>query len=392
MDIKSIHLVSDISQESSGPSYSIPRLCETLDGHGVRALLTTLDTLKVKDCNDQLSSRPYHYKFPLGVGPLRLGNSPKMHKWLKNQVKDGDVDIVHNHEMWQINSLYPGWVTKGSKVKLMVSPRGVFSDWAMESGSRLKKVFWRLLQRPSLVNVACFHATGEHEYVDIRKRGFHQPVAIIPNGIDIPVGIDVTQPKAGRTLLFLGRIHPVKGLDLLLKAWRLLQSHHPDWNLEIAGTDVLNGESSGYMNKLKVLASSLKLNRVQFVGELTGEKKFHAYAKADLYILPSRSENFGVTVAESLAAGTPVITTTGTPWRELDEKGCGWCVDPVNSALSERLDKSMQLSRAELKTMGGKGSKWMVDHFSWDRVGRMMVDVYKWVLTGSNRPRFVYVD
>lgn len=384
--INAIHTISTIGEESSGPSYSVPRLCKSLICHDINVALATIDWLPLVNPPEFLRT------FSLGVGPKRVGRSPEMYRWLKSKVRTREVDIIHGHEMWQMNALYPGWVTKGQKAKLVFSPRGTLSSWAMNQGSSLKGMFWSLFQRPAIENTACFHATGEHEYDDIRRLGFRQPVAIIPNGIDIPIVEELGRSESGRVVLFLGRMHPVKGIDNLLKAWSVIQDIHPDWRLEIAGSDVTNGMSSGYLLELKTLARSLKTKRVFFMGELNGDQKFRAYRKADLYVLPSRSENFGVTIAESLASGTPVLTTTGTPWEKLNEKDCGWCIDLNDTKLSDSLGKAMELSQDRLRRMGKKGVDWMSDEYSWERIGKMTSSVYEWLLYGGNKPACVNID
>ncbi len=124
--------------------------------------------------------------FPLSPGPQRLGRSQKMYRWLSAEVASGRVDVMHNHGMWQMNALYPGWSVRGSRSTFVVSPRGSLSAWAMSHGSRAKRLVWPLLQRPALSAATCFHATAESEYGDVRRMGFAQPVAIIPNGVDVP--------------------------------------------------------------------------------------------------------------------------------------------------------------------------------------------------------------
>jgi len=175
-----IHVVPAITEEASGPSYSVVRLCQSLIEAGEDLTLAAMDW-------SRLSSMPAFMKiFPLGVGPRRLGRSPEMSRWLMGETTAGTVNVVHSHGMWQMNAAYPGWAVKERKTKLVVSPRGAFSTWAMNHGSRFKRIFWPLIQRPALVPASCFHGTSESEHEDIRRLGFKQPVAIIPNGIDVP--------------------------------------------------------------------------------------------------------------------------------------------------------------------------------------------------------------
>src|SRR5262249_53732234 len=157
-------------------------------------------------------------------------------KWLTQQAAASAVHVIHNHGMWQMNTVYPGWAVKRRTTKLVASPHGSLSTWAMNHGSRSKALFLPLLQRPTFDRAGCFHATSEAEYGDIRRLGFLQPVAIIQAGIDIPELIPKA-PTFQRKLLFLGRIHPVKGIDILLHAWHAVADSFPDWQLLIVGPD-----------------------------------------------------------------------------------------------------------------------------------------------------------
>jgi glycosyltransferase involved in cell wall biosynthesis len=192
-----IQVVPAIAEEASGPSYSVVRLCESLIDQGQEVTLAALDWAPMP------SPQPFLKTFPLGWGPRRLGRSPTMRRWLEEQVRSNSVDLLHNHGMWMMNAVYPGRAARNGNINLVVSPRGAFSAWAMQYGSIMKNSFWSFLQRPALENAACFHATAVSEYEDIRRMGFRQPVAIIPNGIDIP---DLPPKKQGD--FAVPRAHP----------------------------------------------------------------------------------------------------------------------------------------------------------------------------------------
>jgi glycosyltransferase involved in cell wall biosynthesis len=213
----------------------------------------------------------------------------------------------------------------------------------------------------SLKQAVCFHATAENEYQEIRALGLQQPVCIIPNGIDIP---DLSPEKVShkRTLLFLGRIHPTKGVDYLLRAWHVVYRQFPEWELEIVGPD-----NEGYLFKMKRLASKLRLERVLFRGPLYGRDKERAYQRADIFVLPTHSENFGLAVAESLACGTPAIVTKGAPWEGLEKNNAGWWIDIGVEPLVSCLQKAMKLERGKLAQMGSAGREWMKREFSWKK-------------------------
>lgn len=384
--MKLIHVVPSIAEESSGPTYSVTRLCESLIGQGDDVTLAALDW-------KHLSSPPAYLKqFPIGFGSRRLGRSPALNRWLHTSVSSGSVDVLHNHGMWQMNSIYPAWATRRSATRLVVSPRGAFSKWAMNYGSWTKAVFWPVLQRPALRHADCFHATSEAEYEDIRRLGFDQPVAVIPNGIDLPPNEDKAVASAQRTLLFLGRIHKTKGLDLLLRAWAELQVDFPDWYLLIVGSDEGYHGSSGYLAELRQTTVDLGLARVTFAGELHGSKKRAAYRRAELFVLPTHSENFGIAVAEALAAGIPAVVTRGAPWQGLIEYGAGWWIDISVEALIVGLRGAMSLDPLTLETMGQNGREWARKDFAWDGIGRMMSDTYRWLVGElAERPEWVRV-
>ncbi|MEI7994210.1 MAG: glycosyltransferase [Methylococcaceae bacterium] len=381
-----IEIVPSITQEASGPTYVMLRLCDSLIDHGQQVTLATLDW-------EWMPLPPLYLKtFQLGWGPRRLGISPAMRLWLNAKVFSKDVDILHNHGMWQMNSLYPGWAASKGKLNLVVSPHGAFTKWAMQNGSNLKKFFWPVLQRPALDYATCFHATAVSEYEDIRRLGFTQPVAIIPIGIDIPI-LPPKQSNDIRTLLFLSRIHHKKGLDMLIPAWRAVQSRFPDWQLVIAGSDVGHYGKSGYLEELHLLIQSLGAERIKFVGPLYGTAKMQTYRDSDLYILPTYSENFGITVTEALAAGTPAIVTKGAPWEGLETNEAGWWIDIGIDPLVACLEDAMSRSPDQLKQMGQHGRSWMESEFAWPQIGAQMAATYQWLLNKSLPvPAWVRVD
>lgn len=375
-----IHVVPAVTEEASGPSYSVPRLCESLIEAGVVVHLATLDQGPLP------VSLPYLKAFPLGIGPRRLGASPSMRRWLVEEAASGRVDLIHNHSLWMMPNVYPGRACRRGRCLLVVSPRGTLSTWALRRSALQKKIFWRLLQAPVLQAAACFHVTAESEYEDIRRLGFLQPVCILPNGIDLPPFAEV--PKVGRrVLLFLGRMHPVKGVDSLLRSWQSVEHRFPDWELHLAGPD--NG---GYLAEMQGLAAELRLERVVFRGKLLGEEKWRAYRSASLFVLPTYSENFGMTVAEALAAGTPTIVTKGAPWGGLKEQGAGWWIDIGVDPLVACLEQALGLPEMRLAEMGRAGREWMKRDYSWDRIGTQVSLAYRWLLEGGEAPPWVRSD
>jgi len=179
-------------------------------------------------------------------------------------------------------------------------------------------------------------------------------------------------------------LHVKKGVDRLLRAWTALAPERPDWCLWIAGPD-----DGGHEGELRALAASLRTPRVTFMGPVYGDEKRALYRRALLHVLPSHSENFGMTVAEALASGTPVIATRATPWSGLLREGCGFWIELGVEPLLHALHEATRLERAELLRLGARGRAWMQRDFSWDRVAREMAGVYRWLRAGGTAPASV---
>jgi glycosyltransferase involved in cell wall biosynthesis len=299
------------------------------------------------------------------------------------------ADIIHNHGLWLMPNVQAGWTARALERPLVVSPRGMLAPAALTFSRLKKRTFWALLQGPALRGAACFHATSEQEYDEIRAFGIAHPVAIIRNGIDIAdvSGEQSVVPATERTILSLGRLHPKKGLDRLLQAWVRIEPHHPDWHLRIVGP-----AERSHDDELRGLSATLGLKRVSIEGPIYGEAKSSAYRDADLFVLSTLNENFGVTVAEALAAGTPVISTKGAPWAGLETEKCGWWIDHGVEPLAAALDRAMTMPREALSAMGGNGRTWMARDFSWDRVAAEMLAVYRWLARGTEAPATVRFD
>ena len=367
-----IHTIPSIAEVAAGPTYSVVRLCDGLVRAGCAVTLLAIDKPGHR-------AVPEHTRlFPPGPPPSRLGICGSMARWLDAEARDGKIELLHNHSLWMMPNVYPGRVAARHHIPYIVSPRGTLATGALRSGSWVKSLFWPLVQAPSLRAVTAFHATSDGECADIRARGFHQPIAVIPNGVDVP-------PRAERaagppTILFLGRIHPSKGVETLLRAWARVAGAHPDWRLRIVGPD-----NAGHLGTMQRLARSLDLPRTSFDGPLTGAAKFQAYADASVYALPTQFENFGMTVAESLCMATPVIVTKGAPWQGLESNRCGWWIDAGVDACAAALDTAMRTRPEALQAMGERGRNWMIESFGWGSISERMRALYQWVLDGMPR-------
>lgn len=257
--------------------------------------------------------------------------------------------------------------------------------WAWRHHRFRKRVAMLIGQSAAIRATACFHATAPMEADFIRELGFRAPIAVVHNGVVIP-NIDGSTPRveSGRTLLFLSRVHRKKGVDILLRSWRNVQDRFNDWNLCIVGPDC-----DGYLDEMKRLAASLGTQRVTFTGRVTEKEKREYYRRAELYVLPTHNENWGVTVADALAHGLPGIVSRGAPWSGLEQHRCGWWIDNTVESLTECLRVALAISPSGLAERGQRGREWMQREFSWASAGEMMAATYRWLLNGGAAPEWV---
>jgi len=381
-DYRAVQITPAIARESSGPSYSVIRLNEALRDQGIDSCVAALDWPGTR------AGLPNVRLFKMGFGPKRPGRSPEMMRWLRELAANCPSLILHGHAMWQATGWYPSWAAKGTDARVVISPRGTFGHAAFVGGSILKRAAWPLLQRPACRAAACFHATASSEAQEIRALGFDQPIAVVPNGIDVlPTECDAG--TRAKTVVFLGRIHPKKDIPTLMRAWHAIEPEYPEWSLCVAGSDETYYGVSGHLDEIKSLCGELALTRVSFVGDVHGGAKRELLNSAALFVLPTKNENFGIAVAEALAHGVPAIVTKGAPWMGLNEHKAGWWIDFGVDPLVHALRHALSSAPEQLAAMGARGREWMIRDFSWNVVGAKMAETYRWLHGQRPKPDWV---
>lgn len=352
-----------------GPSRSVPNLAAALArlGHEVE-LCTTGDTSFASPApglNVTGGRRGW---------PHAIGRSSD----LARQLRHGDWDVIHHHALWHRTLHYSAREARRQQVPLVLAPRGMMMPWAWDHHRSRKRWATRLLHPGAFAAVTGWHATSESEAEAIRALGFNQPVCVAPNGVNLPAAEDLssaathwreTNPAlAGnrRVALFYSRFHAKKRVIELIDLWA--QVAPPDWLLLVVGIpDQYSAkEIAGY-----ALRGALT-DRVQVHD---GRSHPAPYAVAELTLLPTHSENFGLVVAESLAAGVPVGVTATTPWAGINTHGCGWCGDWENYGehLAALLDQPPELLRA----MGTRGRNWVAKDYSWNASAQRLLAFYE---------------
>lgn len=381
--LRVIQTLASVDAEASGPSYSVPRLCRSLGELGHRVELLTLGAPSVAEAGNVR-----HERFARDLSWSRQLAKAGASWQMRRALARADADVFHTHGLWMMPNVYPAGISQAKGRPFVLSPRGMLGADALKFSYPAKQVFWALFQGKSARAVTCFHATAHSELEDIRAFGLSQPVAVIPNGIDLPAIVSRPTPEgegAAPYVLSLGRIHPKKGLDRLVAAFAIVSAEFPDWRLRIIGPD-----ECGCASALQRQAASLGLSRVSVEPPVFGSEKQSILEGAEVFALPTLHENFGMTVAESLAVATPVISTEGAPWAGLGENRCGWWVKHGPEPMAAALREAMSMPAMERREMGRRGREWMERDFAWTAIAEQMAGVYRWLVTGGVRPNCIW--
>jgi glycosyltransferase involved in cell wall biosynthesis len=365
------HIVPSLEDRHGGPSKSVRALANSLAQQGETVdLLTTVEAgqLVTLDGRDTATVRT----FPR-VTPRWLSRSPGLQQYLQT----AGYDCVHNHSLWLLPLRYAHEAALRSDIPLVISPRGMMSGWAYRHRRWRKRLAELFVHPHALTGAAGWHATSPAEADDIRQLGFTQPVCVSPNGVAAPTDADLSVARASwnefcpatrqrPVALFYSRFHRKKRLRELIDLW--LSVPRGDWLLLIVGVE--EDYTAAGLNALIAAAGGQERITV-----FDGANRPPPYAVASLFVLPSHSENFGLVIAEALAAGVPALVTDTTPWQGLAAQDCGWCVPweifgtTLNTALGTR--------RGVLEAMGARGRTWAQREFSWQRAARLLREFYQ---------------
>lgn len=327
-------------------------------------------------------------------GPGFFGYAPM----LAPALAAAQLDLLHVHGLW----MYPSvaglhWARKHQRPYL-ITPHGMLDPWAVRNALWKKRLAGWLYEDAHLRGAACLHALCESEAEAIRAYGLRNPICIIPNGIDRPADTPADPPSwqtgfpdGARVLLYLGRLHPKKGLLNLLRAWSMVrQARHSadDWRLVIAGWD-----QEGHEFELKSQAIKLGIQEtVFFVGSQFDEAKAASYRSADAFVLPSFSEGLPMTVLEAWSHSLPVLMTPQCNLSVGYHAEAALRIDPTPESITIGLAALFGLSDADRAAIGERGRALVSHYFNWPEIAEQMLSVYFWVLGQAPRPKCVHLD
>jgi glycosyltransferase involved in cell wall biosynthesis len=382
-------VTSSVSRSAGGLFDALRGMVRQLPDHGVAAHVYGLEDMHTQLDRAAWDATPLTTSRPLG--PPSIGFSPAMRRALMCS----NAALVHTHGIWMHPSAdVVAWQRKYRKPYL-ISPHGMLDRWILDR-SRVKKWFaLTVYERSHLRGAACFHALSLEEARGIRAAGFSQPIAIIPNGVEVPEAEVHAKPswwdeslQGKRLLLYFGRLHPKKGLDNLLLAWKsLIRAGLLDQRLVL----VLGGwGDQAYVDQLHKIVDGPTVDyRVRFVGPQFGDAKRQTYAACDGLILPSFSEGLPMVPLEAWSHGLPCALTEACNLPEGFEAGAAFRVETNVEDIKRFLVQFGANSQRELVETGERGRALVVERFEWSQVAHRMAKVYRWLIDDGERPNFV---
>jgi glycosyltransferase involved in cell wall biosynthesis len=376
--------IATLDSRQGGPARSVPALCRVLANFAADVELVTV----AEHCREIKGSPDDNF-----VTTVIPANGDRYHSrsWarqFKEALRKGlraKGGILYDVGLWLPSNHFAAQVAAETATPLVSSPRGMLNDQALRVSKWKKKIAWHLYQQRDLKRARVLHATSEKEAEEFRALNLRQPIAVVPNGVSIPAGIEKSHVTrhTSRTILFLSRLHPMKGLKDLVSAWAKVRPNN--WQVVVAGPS-----EHDHQREVEALAESLGVRKdFNFVGGVDDQEKWKLFSEADLFVLPSYSESFGMAIAEALAAGVPVITTRATPWRDIETHQCGWWVDTGADSIARALASATACTHEELEAMGARGRELVSKNYSWEAAAKNLLSVFEWVLGRAEKPACV---
>ena len=379
-------LMDSVSRNAGGLYDAVRRLGQSLQMLG--------EEVRVFGVEDERTSADLAGWTPAPVdvvpprGPRRFGYSSKLSRVLAAF----DPDIVMPQGLWTYTSVVSLNHARFTKRPYVIHPHGMLDPWAVRHSRWKKDIAALLFERRHLEGAACLRSLSHDETRSIRALGLRNPIAMIPNGVDLPPEAAEGQwSEAGRrrfeiddqrTLLFLGRIHPKKGLSELVEGWRISQARHNGWVLEIAGWD-----SGGHEARLRDRIARWGLEcSVKCVGSLFGECKESALRRASAFILPSISEGLPMAVLEAWSYAKPVLITRQCNLPEGFAADAAIQIESNSESIAGALDHLIRMSDDEIAEMGRRGRRLVEQAFAWPKVAAQMMAVHKWIFGTGEKP------
>lgn len=381
--MKVVHSITSLDLSAGGPSRSLPNICIGLKRKGINQQIVTYNSKKPN--SRKLIEENIDVTFIQKQSLLDFD--------YKKVIETVNGDVFHLHNLWTPNLHWTARSCRKNGIPYLISPRGTLEPWPLSQKKLKKKLSWLLYQKKDLMKASCIHATSEAEAYNIRNLGIRTPIAIIPNGINVEnYPYLKTDNDINKTILFLSRVSSKKGVETLIKVWKSIPDQiKSNWVLRIVGEGDKGLDDSYYLSIKKLIRDSELSNSVVLAGPKYGIDKINEYKNANLFVLPTYSENFGMVIAEAMVSGVPVITTSGTPWKILNDKKIGWWIENNGNELKNAIVEAISLTETARLHKGVESRKIIIENFSMDVVTSKYNELYNWIVDKSiRRPDFIF--
>lgn len=383
-------VVSHLDPRYGGLSAVVPQLSSSI----VRTGLCTME-LSAFCAPTELYSESNYPELSVSTWPTSRAQwwrdrSLRIH--FQEQVRK--VDGLHIHGLWEQSTAIAAHTARALRKPYVISAHGMLEKWALNNKRLKKQIYSAFIERANVQKASCVHALTGAEAEDYRQFGVRSPIAIIPNGVHIPDSIDsecflnrFPELRRKRMVLFMGRIHFKKGLDILIESWAKVAKDWPDAHLVLAGPDFEDTRAV-----IEKLVEDFGIgSQVLFTGMLRNEIKWSALAHAECFVLPSYSEGLSVSVLEAMGMGLPVIVTEQCNLPEVGILDAGWLIKSETGPLTSSLRDLLNNSPAHNATVGGRGRRLVRERYNWEIITAQMVELYRWIDSGCRPQEFDFV-
>jgi glycosyltransferase involved in cell wall biosynthesis len=304
------------------------------------------------------------------------------------------AEVVHLHGLWQAHTRRGARAARRARVPYLVAAHGMAEPWALRHKRWKKRLYLALVESRNLRQAACLHALSRPEIDHLRHLAPWTPICYVPNGVDLSFFDDLParavleqkhpELKGKFVLLFFGRVHLKKGLDLLAEALGRVGPGFADLHLLVAGKD--DGAWRPFAERIETLGLS---ERVTYVGHVGGERALQVWAAADAFILPSYSEGFSMAILEALACALPCLITTACHFPELESAHGAVVVNPEPGKVAQGLHELLERTNEERRQLGRNGRRLVENQYTWDQQAHRLASVYTWLAGGGVQPECV---
>ncbi len=378
--MKVLHIIPGLTN-ASGPTHALIQLVSSLETAGVEVSIAYLGD-RLKNQIEPLLKRGQVFACNT-IWFRHWGYSPELRSLLKRRISE--FDLLHIHSLWLYPGLIASKIAREAGIPYIIRPAGSLEPAALNHKSFIKRLYFSIWEKHVIKHAKRIHAVSEQERKNIEALKLGTKCFAIQNGISPDVFSNLPSRQAAREALeidqkrpvitYVGRLHPIKGLEIMIPVVQSLKKDFPNLLFLICGP-----QKNNYAQGLRsAFENSEILESTRFLGEVNQAKKILAYRVADIAILPSKTENFGIVAAEALASETPVVASEHTPWSALKKEDAGDWIPLDPSTWTRTIRRYIQSPDWRMSS-GKRGREFVMREFAWPEIGMRMKRIYADIL------------